>query len=50
MAENLLMNKYKVSPVEVYKHGPYLHSVAENFIGLSYTIPELRKDTYLLKL
>ena len=30
--------------------GPYLHSQLENFIGNSYTIPELRDDTYISKL
>ena len=50
MAENLLFQKYDIPPSEVYKRGPYLHSQLENFVGNSYTIPELRDDTYIGKL
>ena len=50
MAENLISKRYDVSPKTVYKKGPYMHSVVENFIGNDYSIPRLEVEKYIGKL
>lgn len=38
MTENLIKSKYDISPETVYKKGPYMHSVVNNFIGNNYDL------------
>jgi hypothetical protein len=38
MVENLIKSKYDISPEVVYKKGPYMHSVVNNFIGNNYDL------------
>jgi hypothetical protein len=41
--ENLLKKEYDIPVDKVYKQGPYLHSVAENFLTNSYSIDKLEE-------
>jgi hypothetical protein len=43
VAENLLKKEYDIPVDKVYKQGPYLHSVAENFLTNSYHIDRLEE-------
>lgn len=50
MADNLLKKDFEIQPEDVYKYGPYLHSVAENFINNGYDFSELNMSDYINKL
>ena len=50
MEGNLMKKEYDIPIDKVYKQGPYLHSVAENFLANSYRIDELEEQRYLDRL
>lgn len=50
MEGNLMKKEYDIPIDKVYKQGPYLHSVAENFLTNSYRIDELEEKRYLDRL
>lgn len=50
MEGNLMKKEYDIPIDKVYKQGPYLHSVAENFLTNSYRIDELEEKHYLDRL
>lgn len=50
MEGNLIKREYDIPIDKVYKQGPYLHSVAENFLTNSFRIDELEEQRYLDRL
>ena len=50
MEGNLIKREYDIPNDKVYNQGPYLHSVAKNFLTNSYYIDELEEQHYLNRL